>query len=79
MTKSEARNKTSQAQIEATRRREERNRLHARKKSYQRTARLFVRTYADIEDMKELNEIFNEENPNASEGDELKVIEDDKD
>lgn len=65
-------NKTSQAQLEATRRWEDRNRLHTRKKNYQRTARLFARTYADKKDMVELNKIFNEENPNASEGENQK-------
>lgn len=59
------RNKTSQAQIDATRRWEDRNREHARKKNYLRSARLFVRAYADQEDMDELNELFAVENPNA--------------
>ena len=73
-------NKTSRAQIDATRRWEDRNREYTRKKNYQRSARLFVRTYADKDDMDELNEIFSNENPNSSEDEnqELKEIEDDK-
>lgn len=67
MTNKEVNNLTSRAQLDATRRWEERNRLHTRKKNYQRTARLFARTYADKDDMDELNEIFSNENPNASE------------
>lgn len=67
MTKKEVNNLTLRSQLEATRRWEERNRLHARKKNYQRSARLFARTYADKEDMDELNEIFLNENPNAGE------------
>ena len=67
MAKKETKNLTSQAQIDATRRWEDRNREYTRKKNYQRSARLFVRTYADQEDMDELNEIFSNENPNASE------------
>ena len=67
MSKKDVNNLTPRSQLEATRRREEKNRLHARKKSYQRTARLFVRTYADKDDMDELNKIFSNENPNASE------------
>lgn len=72
MSKKQVNNLTSRAQLDATRRWEERNRLQARKKSYQRTARLFARTYADKDDMDELNEIFCNENPNASEGENQK-------
>lgn len=71
MTKKEVNNLTSRPQIEATRRWEERNRLHVRKKNYQRSARLFVRTYADQEDMDELNELFAVENPNAGEKEDI--------
>lgn len=79
MAKKETKNLTSQAQLEATRRWEERNRLHARKKNYQRSARLFVRTYADKDDMDELNKIFSNENPNASEDENKKKdIQDEK-
>lgn len=67
MSKKGINNLTPRSQLEATRRREEKNRLHARKKSYQRTARLFVRTYADKDDMDELNKIFLNENPNGIE------------
>lgn len=64
-------NKTSRAQIDATRRWEDRNREYTRKKNYQRSARLFVRTYADQEDMDELNELFAVENPNAGEKEDI--------
>lgn len=67
MSKKQVNNLTSRAQLDATRRWEDRNRLHTRKKNYQRTARLFARTYADKDDMDELNEIFSNENPNANE------------
>lgn len=67
MSKKQVNNLTSRAQLDATRRWEERNRLHVRKKNYQRSARLFARTYADKDDMEELNELFKKENPNAAE------------
>lgn len=54
--------KTSEAQIRATRNYEKRNREQTRINSYKRTARLFVKTYATEEDMKELNEIFKKNN-----------------
>lgn len=72
MSKKQVNNLTSRAQLDATRRWEDRNRLHTRKKNYQRTARLFARTYADKDDMDELNEIFSNENPNANEGENQK-------
>lgn len=53
-------NKTSQAQIKATRNYEARNREQTRISSYKRTARLFVKTYASEEDMQELNKIYEE-------------------
>lgn len=53
-------NKTSQAQIKATRSYEARNREQTRINSYKRTARLFVKTYASEEDMQELNKIYKE-------------------
>lgn len=71
-------NKTPRSQIDANRRWEERNREHVRKKNYLRSARLFVRTYADQEDMDELNELFAVENPNAGEYKTSKEIENDK-
>lgn len=74
-----AKNKTLRSQLDATRRWEERNRYQSRKKSYQRTARLFARTYADKEDMDELNEIFLNENPSANEDENQKEdIQDEK-
>ena len=80
MDKKEEQNVTPRSQIEAIRRWEEKNRLHVRKKNYQRSARLFVRTYADQEDMDELNELFAVENPNAAKdvNQEAKETEDDK-
>ena len=56
-------NKTSQAQIKATRNYEARNREQTRINSYKRTARLFVKNYATNEDMQELIKIY-EENKN---------------
>ena len=53
-------NKTSQAQIKATRNYEARNREQTRINSYKRTARLFVKTYASEEDIQELNKIYKE-------------------
>ena len=57
-------NKTSQAQIKATRNYEARNREQTRISSYRRTARLFVKTYATEEDMKELIKIYSENKDN---------------
>lgn len=57
-------NKTSQAQIKATRNYEARNREQTRISSYKRTARLFVKTYATEEDMKELIKIYSENKDN---------------
>ena len=65
MSKKQEENKTSRPQLNATRRWEDRNHLHTRKKNYQKSARLFVRTYADKDDMNELNEIYKRENPHA--------------
>nr|DAJ50466.1 MAG TPA: hypothetical protein [Caudoviricetes sp.]DAN62991.1 MAG TPA: hypothetical protein [Caudoviricetes sp.] len=56
-------NRTSQAQIKASRNYEKRNKEKTRINSYKRTARLFVKTYATDEDMKELLKIY-EENKN---------------
>jgi hypothetical protein len=52
--------KTSKAQIRASRSYEERNREKTRINSYKRTARLFVKTYATDEDMEELIKIYKE-------------------
>ena len=57
-------NKTSQAQIKATRNYEARNREQTRISSYKRTARFFVKTYATEEDMKELIKIYSENKDN---------------
>ena len=57
-------NKTSQAQIKATRNYEARNREQTRISSYKRTARLFVKTYATEEDMKELIKIYSQNKDN---------------
>lgn len=56
-------NKTSNAQIRASRNYEDRNRERTRINSYKRTARLFVKNYATNEDMQELIKIY-EENKN---------------
>lgn len=71
MSKKQVNNLTPRSQIEAIRRWEDKNRLHVRKKNYQRSARLFVRTYADKDDMDELNEIFSNENPNSGEKEDI--------
>ena len=55
-------NKTSQAQIRATRNYEKRNKETTRINNYRRTARLFVKSYASEEDMKELIRIYEEKN-----------------
>ena len=52
--------KVSEAQIRATRNYEKRNREQTRINSYKRTARLFVKTYATDEDIKELIKIYKE-------------------
>lgn len=53
-------NKVSEAQKKASRSYEERNREQTRINSYRRTARLFVKSYATEEDMRELIKIYNE-------------------
>ena len=57
-------NKVSEAQKRASRKYEERNREKTRINSYRRTARLFVKTYATEEDMKELIKIYSENKDN---------------
>lgn len=56
-------NKTSQAQINASRNYEKRNKETTRINNYKRTARLFVKSYATDDDMKELLKIY-EDNKN---------------
>lgn len=60
-------NKTPESQIRANRRWEENNRDHVRKKNYLRSARLFVRSYAEDDDIEELLDIYRKENPNSRE------------
>lgn len=55
--------KVSQAQIKASRNYEKRNKETTRINSYKRTARLFVKSYATDDDMKELLKIY-EDNKN---------------
>lgn len=52
--------KVSEAQKNASRKYEERNREKTRINNYRRTARLFVKSYATEEDMQELIKIYNE-------------------
>lgn len=52
--------KVSEAQKKASRSYEERNREQTRINSYRRTTRLFVKSYATEEDMRELIKIYNE-------------------
>lgn len=51
-------NKTSEAQIKASRNWEKNNPEKARYGSYKRTARLFIRKYAEKEDLQELEELI---------------------
>lgn len=53
-------NKVSEAQKKASRKYEELNREQTRINNYRRTARLFVKSYANEEDMRELIKIYNE-------------------
>ena len=53
-------NKVSEAQKKASRKYEELNREQTRINNYRRTARLFVKSYANEEDMQELIKIYNE-------------------
>ena len=52
--------RVSEAQKNASRKYEERNREKTRINNYRRTARLFVKSYANEEDMQELIKIYNE-------------------
>ena len=52
--------KVSDAQKRASRKYEELNREKTRINNYRRTARLFVKSYANEEDMQELIKIYNE-------------------
>lgn len=52
--------KVTEAQKKASRKYEELNREQTRINNYRRTARLFVKSYANEEDMQELIKIYNE-------------------
>nr|DAN50026.1 MAG TPA: hypothetical protein [Caudoviricetes sp.]DAS62000.1 MAG TPA: hypothetical protein [Caudoviricetes sp.] len=52
--------RVSEAQKKASRKYEELNREQTRINNYRRTARLFVKSYANEEDMQELIKIYNE-------------------
>ena len=52
--------KVSEAQKKASRKYEELNREQTRINNYRRTARLFVKSYANEEDMQELITIYTE-------------------
>ena len=56
--------KVSEAQKNASRKYEERNREKTRINNYRRTASLFVKSYANEEDMQELIKIYNENKDN---------------
>lgn len=73
--------KTSDAQIKASRKWEEKNPDRKRYIRYRSNARTFVRHWAKKEDMEELLEIYKNENKNASEDENknAKETEDDKD
>lgn len=51
-------NKTSDAQIKASRKWEEKNKEKARAQSYKRTARKFIKNHAQIEDLDELETLI---------------------
>lgn len=57
-------NKVSEAQKRATRKYEERNREKTRINNYRRSARLFVKSYATEEDVKDLIKIYSENKDN---------------
>ena len=57
-------NRVSDAQKKASRKYEERNREKTRINNYRRTARLFVKSYANEEDMQELIKIYSENKDN---------------
>jgi hypothetical protein len=54
--------KVSEAQKKASRKYEELNREQTRINNYRRTARLFVKSYANEEDMAELIKIYKKNN-----------------
>lgn len=56
--------RVSEAQKKASRKYEELNRVQTRINNYRRTARLFVKSYANEEDMQELIKIYNENKDN---------------
>ena len=58
-------NKTSEAQIRANRKWEQKNHEYTKKMRYLRNARTFFRHHADDETVKELLEIYKNENENA--------------
>lgn len=58
-------NKTSEAQIRANRKWEEKNRGKANLHRNRSSARTFCRKYAEEEDIYELIEIYNNENENS--------------
>lgn len=60
-----SKNKTSDAQIRATRRWEAKNPEKTKIDNYRRTSRTFFRHYATDEDIKELLEIYKKENKNS--------------
>lgn len=51
-------NKVSEAQKRAKKKWEEKNKEKSRIDGYKRTARLFIKKYADVEDIKELEELI---------------------
>lgn len=57
--------RTTEAQRRASRNYEKRNPEKTKIENYKRSARTFFRHYATDEDIDELMEIFNKENPNA--------------
>ena len=57
-------NKTSDSQIKASRKWEEKNRRKATIGGYKRVARLYIRKHAEEEDLKELEKLIKERRKN---------------
>lgn len=52
--------KTSEAQLKASRKWEEKNRKKATISNYKRSARTFIRNHAEVEDLEELQQLIEE-------------------
>ena len=59
-------NKTSEAQLRANKKRKEKNKIKVRMSRYRTTARTFIRHYATRQELEEFIQIFENENPNGT-------------